>query len=203
MSEYKKIAIFGGTFNPVHFGHLLVAEQVFNYFDIGHIIFMPAGIPPHKEDKEIVASEHRLNMVKLAIKDNGHFSCSDYELKKNEKSYTAETLRYFEKEDIAEEIFFIIGADSLLDIFNWRQPEYLLTNSYFIVARRPGYDFDEQTLDEKYKPYRERIILMDTVLVDFSSTRIRNWVKKGYSIKYQTSRPVIEYINKYQLYRGG
>lgn len=203
MLYYKNLAIFGGTFNPVHFGHLLIAEQAYNFFEIDHIIFMPAGIPPHKESSHIIAPEHRLNMVRLAIKDNDNFSCSDYELNKRGKSFTVQTLKYFQQKNIAEEIFFIIGADSLVDIFNWREPSYILANSTLIVARRPGYDLKQYLQNEKYKPYRNRILIMDTFKVEYSSTVIRDYINKGHSIKYQTPDSVIEYIDHNHLYRDG
>lgn len=202
MLQYTNIAIFGGTFDPIHFGHLLVAEQVYNNYPIEEIFFMPAGNPPHKKTKKVTDSIHRLKMVDLAIKDNEHFCLSDYELVKDGDSYTAETCRYFYKEGIAKRVYFIIGADSLLDIFNWREPDYLLKNAYFIVANRPGSNIKSFYDDYKYKPYLKNINIMDTIEVDYSSTRIKQWVKEGKSIRYQTTDSVLEYIENNLLYRG-
>ncbi len=202
MYQYNNVAIFGGTFDPIHLGHLLIAEQVNNIFSLDQIIFMPAGRPPHKVNKVLSFSKDRLEMVNLAIKDNKCFISSSYELEKEGKSYTAETLRYFHNQDIAKRIYFIIGADSLLDIFNWRETDYLLKYGHYIVAHRPGYDISAFYQDEKYKPYRERISILDTIQVDISSTRIRNFVKNDKSIRYQTPDRVIDYINDNNLYRG-
>ncbi|MFW6022332.1 MAG: nicotinate-nucleotide adenylyltransferase [Halanaerobiaceae bacterium] len=202
MSQVKNVAIFGGTFDPIHFGHLLIAEQVINEFDLSRIIFMPAGLPPHKTNRNLESGSHRYNMVKLAIDNNENFILSGYELKKQGKSYTADTLRYFLKKESLNKIFFIIGADSLLDIFNWKEPDFLLNNSEFIVARRPGYDIDFFFEDEKYKLYRDTIHIMETLEVDFSSTRIRKWIQNEKSIKYQLPDIVIKYIYNNSLYRS-
>ncbi len=202
MYRYNEIAIFGGTFDPIHLGHLLIAEQVNNNFLLDQIIFMPAGRPPHKVNKVLSSSKNRLEMVDLAIKGNESFVSSSYELEKEGKSYTAETLRYLHNQDIAKRIYFIIGADSLLDIFNWREPDYLLKYAHYIVAHRPGYDISAFYEDEKYKPYRDRISILDTIQVDISSTGIRNFVKSNKSIRYQTPDIVIDYINDNNLYRG-
>ncbi len=202
MYQFNEIAIFGGTFDPIHLGHLLIAEQVNNKYSLDQIIFMPAGRPPHKVNKVISSSKDRLKMVDLAIRDNEYFVSSNYELEKEGKSFTAETLRYFNSQDIAKRIYFIIGADSLLDIFNWREPDYLLKYAHYIVAHRPGYDFSAFYQDEKYKPYLERISILDTIQVDISSSRIRNLVKNDKSIRYQTPDIIIDYINDNNLYRG-
>lgn len=200
--EYKNIAIFGGTFNPIHYGHLLIAEQAVSSYKLRTVIFMPAGQPPHKDDENILKAKDRMEMIKLAIEDNDRFALSAYELDKKGKSYTVDTLKHFLKLDTIKEVFFIIGADSLLDILNWRQADFLLENASFIVARRPGFDINDFYKDERYQPYRDKFHIMDTVYVDHSSTRIREWVSKGKSIRYQIPENVREYIWKYNLYRG-
>lgn len=202
MSQHNNIAIFGGTFDPIHFGHLLVAEQIYNSFSLDRIIFMPAGQPPHKSDRKITSARDRLNMLNLAIKDNNHFLSSNYELNKKGKSYTADTLRFFLEQKFLEKVYFIIGADSLLDIHNWKDPGFLLENAYFIVAPRPNYDISRFYEDERYKPYRDRILILDTIQVEISSTNIRELVKEKKSIKYQTPEKVIKYINDNNLYRS-
>ncbi|MFP4661810.1 MAG: nicotinate-nucleotide adenylyltransferase [Halanaerobiales bacterium] len=200
MSQYQNVAIFGGTFDPIHLGHLLIAEQVYNNFSLDRIIFIPAGLPPHKVEKDISSAGDRLAMLKLAIKNNKHFAASSYELDKSGKSYTAETLRYFHRNDIASNVYFIIGADSLLDILNWREPDYLFQNARFIVVHRPGYDISDYYKNEKYKPYREKILILDTMQVDISSTRIREMVRAKKSIRYLTTNEVVEYIYTKNLY---
>ncbi|HLV09472.1 MAG TPA: nicotinate-nucleotide adenylyltransferase [Halanaerobiales bacterium] len=206
MAKYKtdrrNIAIFGGTFDPIHLGHLLIAQQALSFFSLDEVIFMPAGIPPHKNKKGLTPSDKRLKMVKKAIRDNPSFSCSDYEFKKEGCSYTADTLRYFKQLQIADKIYLIIGADSLLQIFSWQEPRYLLKNGYFIVARRPGFELNGVLAKDKYSPYRKRIFIMDMIETGFSSTLIRKLVREGRSIKYQTRDEVVDYINRHALYRG-
>ncbi len=202
MGFKRKIAIFGGTFDPIHLGHLLIAQQAYSFFSLDKIIFIPAGRPPHKSNLKVTSPDLRLEMVKRAISDNPVFSYSDYELKKIGHSYTADTLKYYRELNVADKIYFIIGADSLLEIFTWHEPEYLLTHGYFIIARRPGYDLENVLNSNKYRPYRERIFLMDSIQVDFSSTKIREMVREGKPIKYQTRDKVIDFIKNRGLYRG-
>lgn len=202
MESGRKIAIFGGTFDPIHLGHLLIAQQAYNSFSLSEVIFMPAGIPPHKSNLQITPPEFRLEMVKRAISDNPVFSYSDYELNKSGHSYTAETLRHYQELAIADKIYFIIGADSLLEIFTWHEPEYLLNNGFFIVARRPGYNLKGVLQRKEYWPYRDHIFIMDCIEIDISSTEIRKMVREGKSVKYQTRDEVIKYISEKGLYRG-
>lgn len=197
------IGIFGGTFDPIHLGHLLIAEQAYNIFKLEKVIFMPAGIPPHKVDRKISDPSDRLEMVKLAINDNPHFDYSDYELSKEGRSYTADTLRYLKRNNNDQRFFFIIGADSLLDIYMWKDTHFLLKEGNFIVARRPGFSLQGLLTEEKYKPYRKNIHIMDSILLDVSSSGIREAVKRGNSIRYQTVPSVIKYIEMKGLYRGG
>ncbi|MFW6035877.1 MAG: nicotinate-nucleotide adenylyltransferase [Halothermotrichaceae bacterium] len=197
-----EIAVFGGTFDPVHLGHLLMAEQAWEQFDLNKIIFMPAGIPPHKNNSIMAPAAKRYQMLKKAIKNNPHFTVSNYELQKEEKSYTANTLRYLQSKKIADKIYFIIGADSLLDIFSWKEPEFLLSNSYFIVAKRPGFNLKNIWENNQYKPYQDHINIINTIKIDISSSEIRESVMKGKSIKYRTRDCVINYIKKHNLYRG-
>ena len=197
-----KIAVLGGTFDPIHIGHLLMGEQAYNSFDLDRVIYMPAGIPPHKVDKEISKSKHRLKMVKLAVKDNSHFNYSDWELKRDGRSYTVDTLNYMYSKYPDDDIYFIIGSDSLRDIFQWKDTEYLLENAKFIVAQRPGFTLENIYKDERLRPYRDYINIMENMMVDISSTRIRQNVKEGYSIKYMTLPVIIDYIKRNNLYRG-
>lgn len=201
MFQYENLAIFGGTFDPIHYGHLLVAEQVYDSIAVDKVLFIPAGDPPHKTNSCITDARHRYRMVELAIEGNENFLLSDYELKKRGKSYTADTLRYFKKNKIAEKLYFVIGADSLLEIFNWREPEYLLQNANFVVVSRPGYSLKDSDLAEKYKPYLKQIIFLNTIEVGYSSSQIRELLQEGKSIKYQTPDQVIDYIEEYKLYR--
>ncbi len=193
------IAIFGGTFDPIHFGHLLIAEESYHKVKIEKVIFMPAGNPPHKVGKSITSAKHRLKMLKLAIADNKHFSYSTLELKKSKTSYTVDTFRFFQK-NYNKDIYFIIGADSLLDMPNWKDAKYLLKNANFIVARRPNFSVKKLKNKDFFRPYIDNIYLMNSTLVEISSSLIRENVRKNKFIKYMTPEPVIEYIKENKLY---
>ena len=193
------LAILGGTFDPIHLGHLLIAEQVYNKFKIDRIIFMFAGSPPHKKDSNISADYVRLEMVKKAVSDNPHFIYSDWELKKNGVSYTVDTLDHFMYRGFTD-IYFIIGADSLLDMHNWKRPQYLLGHANFIVAKRSNYPVETITKNNFYKPYLDNIYFIDNVRVDISSTEIRDMIKRNHSIRYLVPDEVLKYINRNNLY---
>lgn len=197
----KRVAIFGGTFDPPHLGHFILAEQIKNSFDLSQIIFMPAGKPPHKKDKFISADQHRFKMLKLAVDNNKYFSLSDWELKKDGYSYTAETLSSFVPQLEAEEVFFIIGADSLAEIFNWKEPEYLLSEGKFIVFNRPGYDFKKILSQQKYQPYSDNLATYQGLNIEISSSFIRKEFSSGNSIRYLTLPEIEAYIKENNLYR--
>ena len=201
MSSKKcRIGIFGGTFDPVHHGHLIMAEQVQSHFSLDRIIFMPAGIPPHKIGEKISDNKSRIEMLKLALQDNPFFRISTWEIDQQDYSYSVRTLREFVPSLNAAEIFFIIGADSLANIFSWREPEYLLKNSKFIVVNRPGYDLDNIMKKEKLRPFLDNIFAFAGPYIDISSSLIRDEFKNGFSIRYLTPDPVIRFIKKNDLY---
>ncbi|MFN2341056.1 MAG: nicotinate-nucleotide adenylyltransferase [Halanaerobium sp.] len=197
----KRVAIFGGTFDPPHLGHLILAEQIKNSFDLAEIIFMPAGKPPHKKNKDILPDRHRFKMLKLTIDENPEFSLSDWELKKDGYSYTANTLSEFVPQLDAEEVFFIIGADSLAEIFKWKDPKYLLNEGKFIVFNRPGYNLNGILKAEKYLPFSKNISTYQGLNIEISSSLIRKEIKKGNSIRYLTTDKIKKYIEKNNLYR--
>ncbi len=194
-------AIIGGTFNPVHLGHLICAERAYLEFNLDKVIFMPAGNPPHKSEQKIDSAEDRYNMLKLALANNNHFEISEWEIKKQEKSYTADTLKHFKDKYNVERVNLIIGTDSLAEIFNWHQPEYILKNSNLIVAKRNDYSFTKIMKDQRLRKYEDHIHILDNSLIEISSTMIRNFVREGKSIRYLTPDKVVEYINKNNLYR--
>lgn len=197
----KRVAIFGGTFDPPHQGHFILAEQIKNYFGLSKIIFMPAGRPPHKKDRTISPNEDRLAMLKYAVDDNQYFSISDWEMKNEGYSYTAKTLAEFVPQIDADQVFFIIGADSLAEIFDWKDPEYLLSKANFIVFSRPGYNLEKLINDQKYEDYLENIFTYQSLNIEISSSFIRDEIRKGNSIRYLTLDKIKKYIEKNNLYR--
>ena len=197
----KKVAIFGGTFDPPHQGHFILAEQIRNKFELDEIIYMPAGQPPHKKDKIISPNKDRLAMLNLVIAKNDFFSLSDWEIKQDGYSYTAKTLEEFVPQIEAAEVFFIIGADSLAEIFKWRNPDYLLNEAKFIVFNRAGYNLNKILKEKRYQPYLDNIYTYQGLNIEISSSFIKNEIKKGNSIRYLTSDDICSYIQKNGLYR--
>ena len=198
------VGLMGGTFNPIHYGHLLMCESIREEFGLRKIVFIPARIPPHKTDREIIDPIDRLIMVELAIVDNPYFELSDIEIRRNRPSYTVDTLKEFRRIYGPEELFFITGADSLVQLHTWREYKQIFSLCKIIVARRP--DTDDNLLNEyilKYKnDFGAEIFVSRHKAMDYSSTEIRERVKSGASIRYRTPAVVEAYIYKRGLYRS-
>jgi nicotinate-nucleotide adenylyltransferase len=189
-----RVAIFGGTFDPVHVGHLILAERVRDTLSIERLFFVPCGRPPHKESGDISPGAERLAMLELAVADHPGFAVSDIELAQAGASYTIHTVRRM-REAGAREVVLVIGADSLADLPGWYEPEALLTESRIVVVARPEVD-----LEQVPRPTRERVRFVDCPLIEVSSTDIRARVHAGRSIRYLVPEPVREYIARQRLY---
>ncbi|HOK57187.1 MAG TPA: nicotinate-nucleotide adenylyltransferase [bacterium] len=193
-SENKKIGIFGGTFDPIHYGHLIIAEKAREEFELDFIIFIPAGIPPHK--KKVYASPiDRKNMIEIAIKDNKYFKVSDIEILKKEKSYTYETVIWLKKEYPNSDFFLIVGEDSFYDIPNWYKANELVKEVIFLVARRSNKIDISTNFQINYR-------IINSPFIDISSTYIRSCIFENKSVKYLIPDEVIDYIKKKGLYHG-
>lgn len=204
-----RLGIFGGTFNPIHFGHLRAAEEVRDKLAIDRVLFMPSGNPPLKVSGLIEAS-HRYAMTRLATSSNVNFLVSDLEVLKTEKAYTVDTLERLLEIYPGDELFFILGLDAFLDMPNWWQPERLSGLVDFIVVTRPGFD----PADIGKSPYIEhsegpglwsltsgkRVIHVNITAMDISSTNIRGLLKEGKGIKYLLPETVEQYIYSHRLY---
>jgi len=191
----------GGTFNPIHNGHLFVAEEARVRLKLSEVIFVPNKIPPHRSD--IQTDEiHRRNMLELALEGNSFFSFSPVELEREGPSYTVDTVKYFSYHFPHNSLFFITGLDSLLN-YNWYRFEDLMDIlSSFIAVSRPGYSKKKfyKKIKTLYPEKLEKIILLDTILIEISSSDIRNRVKEGRSIKYLLPEKVEQYILDNKLY---
>lgn len=199
------IGIMGGTFNPIHYGHLLICEHIREEFGLEKILFVPAKSPPHKDAEGIIGTEYRMEMVRRAISSNPWFEFSDVEMRLEGPSYTVKTLEVLsEKFGERDNLGLIIGADSMVQFTTWKRYEEILRMASLIVAPRP--DTDRRLLDsaiEKLKKdFDARIYLSRTNAYDFSSTEIRNRVKAGLSIKYMVPESVECYILQQGLYAG-
>ena len=199
----RRIGILGGTFDPLHMGHLITAEIVRVSAALDEIIFIPAARPPHKENKGEAPAEDRLLMVQCAVEGNPAFSVSDIELRREGPSYTVDTIAALSEQLGDAELFFITGADAMNDLYRWHDPVRLLHSCTFIVAARQGVELDESRLAEQFSPeQRSRIRIVPTPHLEISSTVIRARVRAGRSIRYLVPRAVELYIEERGLYRA-
>ncbi len=200
--QLKKLGISGGTFDPIHLGHLIVAESVRERYALDRIIFIPAGMPPHKDNKLISAAAHRSFMVKASIAGNPYFDISEIELARGGTTYTVDTLRELKSIYPAAKLFFITGADVVPDLARWKEPRILFSMCEVIAVLRPGFKKavflnEVRKLTEQYGA----VIHTDELpLIDISSTDIRNRVKEGKSIRYLVTEPAEKFISVHGLY---
>ena len=190
----SRIGIFGGTFDPIHNGHLITAQSVMEFRKLEKIIFIPAYISPHKQHEKASNAQHRLNMLKLAIDDIPFFECSDYEIKQHTISYTIDTLREFKK--YYDEIDLIIGYDNIFQFYTWYEPEEILKLVNIIVLKRKS----SHPLDFVDK-YVEAATFVQTRGIEISATDIRNRVHADLPIYYFVPEKVLDYIKKHKLYK--
>lgn len=200
----KKIGIMGGTFDPIHIGHLILGEKAYEQFSLDKVRFMPAGNPPHKKNRRGRATdEQRVEMVQLAISSNPHFELCLDEMNADGYSYTYRTLERFCRENPEEEYYFIIGADSLFDFDSWREPERICRACYIVVATRN--QTSNERLDETMERMREKFhgtfLKLDTPNLDISSNHIRQWIEEGRTIQYYVPDGVRAYIEKNHMYK--
>lgn len=195
MKNKKKLGVLGGTFDPIHMGHLVLAEQVREKLQLDQIIFIPSASPPHKTEQKLSPADGRFEMTKLAIEGNPYFSASDIELKRTGLSYTVETLRELKELHNDVEMYFLTGSDVLDEITTWRDPEEIYRLAKIVIAIRPG--FDELDPEDSFA---KKSIIIEITGVDVSSTQIREKVKRGESIKYLVPSKVEEHIRKKNLY---
>lgn len=187
----RKIGILGGTFNPPHLGHLIIAEQVRNQLDLEKILFLPSAVPPHKEGKKTIDADHRAAMLEAAVRDNDDFSIEDAELKRGGKSYTYDTIVELKEANPDVEYYFIIGADMVEDLKNWYKIDELIQIVQFVAVNRPFYSLET--------PYP--VIGVDVPNIDISSTLIRQKVKDDCTIRYLVPQEVEHYIESKGLYK--
>lgn len=201
MNNLCRIGILGGTLDPIHMGHLIIAQTAKQELNLEKIVFMPSGNPPHKNPAHITDAKHRLEMVKLSIDSNDDFVYSDFELKRDGVIYTSDTLELLKKEHPNLDLYFIMGADSLLAIETWHEPAKIFELATVVVADRDSSrkELLEQ-IDYLHKKYNANIRFISAPLIDISSSYIRNCVSTGKSIRYLVHSSVEEYINSNHLY---
>jgi nicotinate-nucleotide adenylyltransferase len=216
-----KVGVFGGTFNPIHYGHLRAAEEVRERFDLAKIIFIPAKDPPLKI-QELPAPEHRYKMTELALSDNSFFEISDIEYKRPGKSYSVQTVEELQDRYHGSTLYFILGIDAFLELPHWWHPERLISLIDFIIISRPFFKFvdllsspyidaDRGSLERldrgEFEPYTAKlksdrdVIALRVSLMDISATEIRRMVREGKSIRYLLPEAIESYIITNRLYR--
>ncbi|ADL42598.1 nicotinate (nicotinamide) nucleotide adenylyltransferase [Caldicellulosiruptor obsidiansis OB47] len=194
-----RVALFGGTFNPIHIGHLIMAQYVLNFSQVQKVVFVPNGHPPHKIEDVADASD-RFEMVKISIEDNPYFDISDFEIKKSGPSWTIDTLKYFSS--IYERVCFIIGSDNLSEIVNWYKAEEILRRySLIVLPRERDLCAIKKEIEKLSSKYAQEITLIQMPIVDISSTEIRKLIRQNKSIRYMVHPKVEEYIKRKGLYR--
>ena len=199
-----KIGVLGGTFDPVHLGHLKIAEEVRLRLDLERIIFIPAGQPRLRADSYLSPVEDRLRMVELATADNPHLQVCDIETRRSGPTYTVETLAELESSlETGASLHFIVGVDILAQFHRWKDPERVLELCYLVVVTRPGHDdFDWPAWLQGFPQARDKVTRLDIPAVDISGTEIRRRVARGESVRELVPDPVAEYIQEWKLYAG-
>lgn len=203
-NEEIKIGIMGGTFDPIHYAHLATAEFIRDKYRLDKILFIPSGNPPHKLSN-VTNKYDRYKMVTLATMNNDDFIVSDLEIKKNEKTYTIDTLRYLKGKYKNIDIYFITGADAICDIETWKNVSENFKLATFIAATRPGISLlrAQKKIEKLTKKYNANIISVYVPSLDISSTYIRNQLKENRSVRYLVPEDVEKYIYNNKLYKDG
>ncbi|MFC1918336.1 nicotinate-nucleotide adenylyltransferase [Chloroflexota bacterium] len=197
------IGVFGGTFDPIHKGHLAIAEEARTRLNIETVFIVPAGHPWQKEEREITPVEHRLEMVKRATSGIPYFKLATWETERSGPTYTIDTIAALREELSRDaEIFFILGWDSLIQLHEWHEAERLIQLCYLVAVPRPGYPRPKlKSLEKQLPGLRERAMLLDEPLLDVSATAIRERVAKGLSVRHLVPEPVNRYIKEHRLYQ--
>ena len=188
----------GGTFDPIHHGHLVAASEVQAWFGLDEVIFVPTGQPYHKANRSVSPAEHRYLMTVVATASNPRFTVSRVDLDRGGPTYTIDTLSDLAKVHPDSDLFFITGADALTDILGWRSSEELFALAHFVGCTRPGYSMERSTLDGMP---RERVTLVEIPALAISSTECRERTKRGEPVWYLVPDGVVQYISKHKLYQ--
>jgi nicotinate-nucleotide adenylyltransferase len=196
------IGVLGGTFDPIHKGHLIIAEEARARLNLTEILFVPAGLPWLRMDSPMVAAEHRVQMVRLAIGDKPYFKVSTMEIERAGPSYTVDTIAELKGQfGGGDELFFILGWDSLAELPKWREPSRLIKMCHLVAVPRPGYPQPNlKSLEATIPGLAQRVILLNKPEVDISGSVIRNRVAQGLSIGHLVPEPVDRYIREQGLY---
>lgn len=194
-----RLAIFGGTFDPVHYGHLRLAEEAREAASLERVLFMPAFVSPFRTAEPLSAADFRVQMLRLAVQNNPYFEVSEMEIERGGVSYTIDTLRAIRQQHPEAELFLILGADALQGFMGWREPYAIVQECRLLVGVRPNYDL-QQALKQLPEPIRQRVQPVRMTPLGISASDIRQRVRTEHSIRYLTPQNVIEYIQLHRLY---
>ncbi|MCM1386462.1 MAG: nicotinate-nucleotide adenylyltransferase [Bacillus sp. (in: Bacteria)] len=199
-----KVGIMGGTFNPVHIGHLIIAEKAREQFHLDEVLFMPSGVPYMKDEIEVLPSQVRAQMTQLAIEDNPFFTLSTMETEKEGHTYTYETLTTLHEKNPGTEYYFIMGADSLFSIEHWKNPEKIFAGCHILAALRDDKTMEAMKEQAAYlkNKFAADIFLINAGHIEVSSSMIRGLIRDGHSIRYLVPDAVYDYIVKNKLYKA-
>lgn len=202
-NDMRKIGIMGGTFDPIHVGHLMLAEWAMEEAGLEEVWVVPTGVSYMKAGRSILPGHERLHMAELATRDNARFRCLDIEIRREGYTYTYETLELLKKQNPNTEIFFIVGADCLFAIENWRHPEKIFGTCTLVAAVRNDASMKEMEEKRRYllEKFGGNIILMPFVRMSVTSTEIRERIRKGKSVRYMVPRETLAYIEEKGFYR--
>lgn len=203
----RRVGILGGTFDPIHYGHLVIAEEVCEALSLDRVLFVPAAVPPHKIGLSITPAEHRAAMVELAIAGNPGFAVSRIELEREGPSYTADTLETLAgeavRQGVARDLFFILSTEALAGLAGWHDPDRILSMCRLAVVQRPGTAVPTRPeLEARFGERAERIMLVETVPLAHSASAVRARAATGRSIRYLVPPAVEAYICDHRLYRS-
>lgn len=198
-----RLGVLGGTFDPPHVGHLILAEEARTRLDLRKVLFVPAGDPWRKAAQEVTAAEHRLAMVRLMLGSDPHFEVSTLEMERAGPSYTVDTLEALHQQHgPGLELYFIVGEDALHDLPHWKEPARILSLARLAVARRPaGEGWFDADLEAIVPGLSERVVPLPMPTVEISSTHLRERARAGLSLRYLVPLGVEEYIRRHGLYR--
>jgi nicotinate-nucleotide adenylyltransferase len=197
-----RIGVLGGTFDPIHIGHLVAAQETQVRLGLERVVFVPAGLPPHKLHEDVTPTEHRLNMVRLALNDNPHFVISRVDIDRFGPSYSVDTIELLRDEYGPEaELYFIMGSDSLAELPTWHRPERLIRLCRIVALPRPGYRVDLEELNRLLPGAIARVQTLDMPLLQISGTDLQRRVRMGLPIKYLVPAAIEDYIHQHGLYQ--
>ena len=198
----NRIGLFGGTFDPPHLGHLILASEAQTQLELNRLLWILTPEPPHKQDQLITAIEHRLAMVNLAIADNPAFELSRIELDRPGPHYTLDTIKLIAEQNPDADIVPIIGSDSLRELPQWHEPQKIVYACHWIgVMRRPNEETNLDELESQLPGISSKVHYVDAPLLEIASREIRSRIAIGHSVRYYLPAPVYEYINRYHLYK--